>query len=247
MNFAPKKLTLVTLLALSATAVAGCAQPSHDDHHTGEAGRSTMMMNHEQSGQRGMMNHEMMHGDHPMEQMHEMHQSHAGHAFTQDNQRMMQDMHSMEVTGDVDYDFVRGMIPHHQGAIDMAQTLLAEGTDAELLALAEEIIAAQQTEIADMEAWLAAYGDPRIGSQAADIRAGYERTNNRMMRDMNIAPSGDVNRDFVLGMIPHHEAAIDMAYILLRYSDDSELRTLAEAVIREQEREIRTMRAWLEQ
>ncbi|MCH8552301.1 MAG: DUF305 domain-containing protein [Natronospirillum sp.] len=237
-----RTIAALGLLTVSTAALAGCSHPHHDDHHGDHSGPGMMMqdgghmmMHDRMSGSQG--HHEGMHG--------EAHQMGEGHPFMHDHQRMMEDMHGFELTGDADYDFVRGMIPHHQGAIDMAETLLSEGSDPELLALAEDIIQAQKTEIAEMEAWLDAYGEPRPGDHAADIRSGYERANTRMMRDMMVMPTGDINRDFVLGMIPHHEAAIDMAYILLRYSEDTELRTLAEAVIREQEREIRDMRAWL--
>ncbi len=57
-------------------------------------------------------------------------------------------------TGNADVDFVRGMIPHHQGAVDMAKTLLAFGKDPQLRKLAEEIIKAQESEIALMQEWL---------------------------------------------------------------------------------------------
>ena len=58
----------------------------------------------------------------------------------------------------VDVDFAAMMIPHHQGAIDMAKIVLAHGKDPAIRKLAEEVIAAQDTEIAMMRKWLASKG-----------------------------------------------------------------------------------------
>ncbi len=78
-------------------------------------------------------------------------------AFEQANARMHEGM-AMSFTGDNDIDFAKGMIPHHQGAIEMAKIELQYGKDPEMRKLAEEIVKAQESEIAFLKAWLAKQG-----------------------------------------------------------------------------------------
>lgn len=68
---------------------------------------------------------------------------------------MHENMMAVKPTGDADVDFVQGMIPHHQGAVDMAKILLEKGKDPELKKMAKDIIVAQEKEIAFMKGWLA--------------------------------------------------------------------------------------------
>ena len=81
-----------------------------------------------------------------------------GGAFARDMhdemQAMMRAMETAPMSGDPDRDFLAMMIPHHQGAVDMARLALAHGRDPLTRQLAEEIIANQQAEIASMRARL---------------------------------------------------------------------------------------------
>lgn len=69
---------------------------------------------------------------------------------------MHEAMAKLPYSGNADVDFVRGMIPHHQAAIDMAKVVIAHGKDPEIRQLAEDIVTAQEREIDQMEAWLLA-------------------------------------------------------------------------------------------
>lgn len=81
-------------------------------------------------------------------------QSASTKAFIESNTKMHKGM-DIAFTGNADVDFVRGMIAHHQGAIDMAKVELEHGKDPDMRKLAEEVIAAQEGEIKMMEEWLA--------------------------------------------------------------------------------------------
>jgi len=75
--------------------------------------------------------------------------------------------------------------------------------------------------------------------------AAFMAANEKMHRDMAITYTGDADRDFAASMIPHHEGAIAMARVQLAHGRDPGMRSLAEVVIRAQESEIATLRAFL--
>jgi uncharacterized protein (DUF305 family) len=72
----------------------------------------------------------------------------------QSMEKMDSDMRGAPMTGDPDHDFVAMMIPHHQGAIDMAKIQLLYGKDSQMRRLAQEIVTDQRLEIELMQRWL---------------------------------------------------------------------------------------------
>jgi uncharacterized protein (DUF305 family) len=81
------------------------------------------------------------------------HKNHVDIPFKKSMDKMHKDM-MMKSSGNIDIDFLKGMIPHHQGAIDMAEELIKKTKDPELKAFAQKIIEAQKAEIKQMQDWL---------------------------------------------------------------------------------------------
>jgi hypothetical protein len=103
--------------------------------------------------------------------------------------RMMDGM-SVKPTGDANRDFVEMMIPHHQGAIDMAQAYLRYGTNEQLKRIAQEIIVDQLQEIAAMRL---ALGDPLPASTASPTQVAPQESSSDPMPGMSVAPTMDPN------------------------------------------------------
>lgn len=86
---------------------------------------------------------------------------------------------------------------------------------------------------------------PAPAASASPSTKAYEAANAKMHKDMMIPYTGNADRDFLAGMIPHHQGAIDMARVVLQYGKDPKVKAMAEKIIKDQEAEIAEMKAML--
>ena len=140
-------------------------------------------------------------------------------------------MHSVES----EEEFIVEMIPHHQEAVDTS--LLVLGSDnAELQVLAQQIIEAQEAEIAMMNEWLDNW-----------YAGGYEPSYQNMMPDLESLSSDERDVAYIQGMIMHHRMAVMMARQVLALDPREEVAEFAQTVIEVQSSEITQMQEMLEQ
>ena len=141
--------------------------------------------------------------------------------------------------------FATMMVPHHQQAIEMSDTLLAkQGVDGRVTELAQKIKAAQQPEIDTMNGWLDAWG------QKSDM-GGMDMGGDGMMsqQDMDAltnASGADASRLFLTQMIRHHQGAISMATIETEKGKATDAVALAKKIAAAQTAEIATMQQLLD-
>jgi hypothetical protein len=102
-------------------------------------------------------------------------------------------------------------------------------------------LAVSSVGVADGAGSLAGAAGPKLGTEAPYL-AQNNAAMSQMMKDMAVKPSGDVDRDFVAMMVPHHQGAIDMAVAVLRFGRNERIRRLAQEIIITQQQEIAAMR-----
>ncbi len=152
-------------------------------------------------------------------------------------------MKNDQMKGNADQHFIIQMIPHHEGAIDMAKLALEKSKRPEILTLAQNIITAQEKEISEMKTWYQTW----YGTIVPEGGMGMHM--NSMSGDMTALRAlsdSAFDREFMEQMIPHHEMALMMAQ-MIRSSERPEMRQLAENVVMSQSAEIDMMRGWLKQ
>lgn len=152
----------------------------------------------------------------------------------------------------VDATFIEGMIPHHEGAIEMANLALLNAKTDEVKNLAKNIILSQQKEIDDMKTWYKEWFNADIPVSSSSSSSMAMEGDHHMMHmdsmsgDMaKLETSTEFDKDFVKQMIPHHEMAIMMAQMTLRTTSRNEMKALAQSIIDTQTMEVEQMRSWL--
>ncbi|NJK29774.1 MAG: DUF305 domain-containing protein [Acaryochloris sp. SU_5_25] len=151
----------------------------------------------------------------------------------------------------LDLRFIDAMMPHHQGAVDMAKAAQQNSKRPEIQKLVTAIIQAQDQEIAQMKQWRQAWYP-----KASDTPMTYNTQMGHMMpmspeqmKGMKMSQdlgTADPNFDlrFIDAMIPHHEGAVTMAKDVLNKTKRPEIKQMAEAIVTSQQAEIEQMQKW---
>lgn len=155
---------------------------------------------------------------------------------------MMVKMHDQTPSRNNNADFATMMITHHVGAVEMSELLLEKGKDPILKSFAEEVIAAQNTEIEQMKNF----------QNTREISTDYEKFQQALnqsmaaMMDKNIKVHDDIDKDYAQQMIPHHKSAVEMAEVYLKFGKQPELLKLSKSIVAEQNKEIAELEMWLQ-
>lgn len=147
--------------------------------------------------------------------------------------------HMMAMMVTSEKSFIEEMIPHHQEAVDTAKEVIERGaTTPELKKLVENIVIAQEKEIAEMKKWYESwYGEP-YGDQGGYIP---------MMRELANLSGISLDSVFLEDMIMHHMGAIMMAQSVQPYIEHDEIAALTQAIVSTQSSEIVEMRKMLQE
>jgi uncharacterized protein (DUF305 family) len=228
-------LGLILVAAIAVLGGAACQQTATVNTNNSAANRNSMPMNsNAMNGNEAAMNHNSMpmnSADHDMSQMH-----HSG-------------MQSSPNAASQPYDlqFIDTMTHHHQGAIEMAEMALKKSQNPELKTFAQKIIDDQKKEISQMKDWREKWyaGKPAaMNMEMPGMGDSMKMMMGEGMKKMEAMSGKDFDVHFLDMMTPHHAGAVTMAQEALQRAEHPEIKTLANQIIREQEKEIKQMADW---
>jgi uncharacterized protein (DUF305 family) len=141
--------------------------------------------------------------------------------------------------------FIDAMVPHHQGAIAMAEVALKNAEHEEIKELSRNIVSTQQSEIEELKS----IKQEEFGTSNVPMEMSQEqmRDMGMMMNPQQLANQKPFDEAFIDAMIPHHQSAIEMAQVALENSDNPKIKELAQNIISAQQREIEQMTQWRQQ
>lgn len=158
---------------------------------------------------------------------------------------MMKQMHTMQPTGDADFDFATMMKHHHQGAIEMSNVEISRGQDTTLKSRAQKIIEDSQKDIRDLDSFLTGYQAKAGNSQFA------KKSMDKMMQmhsdtAMQRMHSGSIDHQFARMMRMHHQEGIDMSREYLKSAKQAAPRKVANNVIKENGADNKVLKSWMD-
>ena len=137
--------------------------------------------------------------------------------------------------------FIDAMVPHHQGAVEMAEVALENAEHEEIKQLSRNIVSTQRAEIEELKA----IKQEEFGTSEVPMEMSAGEVEAMGMTDPGeLANKHPFDRAFIDAMIPHHESAIEMAQVACQESDNPEIKALAEGIVEAQTREITQMEGW---
>jgi uncharacterized protein (DUF305 family) len=138
--------------------------------------------------------------------------------------------------------FIDAMVPHHQGAVEMAEVALENAEHEEIKQLSENIVSTQEAEIGELkEIKQEEFGTSRV---PMDLNAGQMEGMGMTEDPQSLADEEPFDEAFIEAMIPHHRSAIQMANVALERRDNPRIEELAGEIVETQEREISQMQTW---
>lgn len=159
---------------------------------------------------------------------------------------MFEEMHNFTLTGSSDMDFLLGMIPHHKAAIEMAQEYLEYGGESEeMKTLAKNIINAQQKEIELMNSLTENMDISSADSEKEKLYIEEYNTAMQNSHSHNMMEYDSIDKAFADGMTEHHQMAVDMSEVIVKYSENPQVKELANNIIETQKKEIEQMQNFM--
>jgi uncharacterized protein (DUF305 family) len=138
--------------------------------------------------------------------------------------------------------FIDAMVPHHQGAIEMARVALRNAEHEEIQELSRNIVSTQQSEIEELKS----IKQEEFGTSSVPMEMSMEqmRGMGMMMDPQSLAEENPFDEAFIDAMIPHHQSAIEMAEVANEKSKNPRIKELAQNITSAQKREIEQMKGW---